>query len=51
MVKKVSKNNKTYYMCEECDMLYKEKELAEKCEAFCKEYHSCSIEITKHAVE
>ena len=51
MVKEEVINGKTYYQCEECDFYYEEKELAQKCEDFCKEHKSCSIEITKHAVK
>ncbi len=51
MVKEIIKNNQKSYMCEECDMFYKEKEWAEKCEALCKEHHSCNIEITNHATK
>ncbi|MHA2026786.1 MAG: hypothetical protein ACW98U_12870 [Candidatus Thorarchaeota archaeon] len=38
------------YLCEECDMLYREEELAQKCEDWCREMKSCNLEITKHAV-
>lgn len=38
------------YTCPECGLSYKEKELAKKCEAWCKEHHSCNLTITKHAV-
>ena len=51
MVKEVIKENTKYFMCEECLMYYKTRELAQKCEDFCRENHACSIEITKHAVE
>lgn len=51
MVKEVLKNGKKYYMCEACDMFYENRELAQKCEDFCNKYHSCSLEITKHAVK
>ena len=51
MVKETKKDDYVVYVCEECDMAYKEKEMAEKCEAFCNKYHSCSLEITKHAIE
>lgn len=50
MVKEIKRNN-AYYQCEECGFLYKEKELAEKCQAYCRKYSSCSLEITKHAVK
>jgi hypothetical protein len=36
MVKEIIKNNKTGYVCEECSFVYKNKEFAEKCEAYCK---------------
>jgi hypothetical protein len=39
------------YVCEACDFGYKEKEWAEKCEKFCGDNKSCSIEITKHALK
>lgn len=51
MVKEEIKDNKKYFICEECDFAYKEKEWAEKCEEYCKKYKSCNIEITKHAVQ
>lgn len=51
MVKQITKNNKTYYTCPECDFAYEDKETAAKCEKWCKKYHSCNMEITKYAVE
>ena len=51
MVKEEIKKDKTYLKCEECNMYYKTREIAQKCENFCKEHHACSIEITKHAVQ
>ena len=44
------KKVKEYYKCGECGMQYEDKGWAEKCEAWCKEHHSCHIEITSHAV-
>jgi len=51
MVKELTKNNKTYFMCGACNMYYKTKALAQKCEDFCNKYHACSIELTKNAVQ
>jgi len=51
MVKEETIKEIVYFMCEECNMYYKTKELAQKCENFCNKYHSCSLEITKHAVQ
>ena len=39
------------YKCPECGLHYKDKKQAEKCEAWCKEHHSCNLEITKQAIE
>ncbi len=51
MVKEEIKNNKNYFICEECDFAYEVEKWAKKCEGWCKEHHSCNIEITKHAVQ
>ena len=51
MVKEVTKNNKKYFQCEICGFYYKERVWAKKCEAFCKKYKSCSLEITKNSVK
>ena len=46
-------NNKTIktYKCPECGLLYKEKKWVEECEAWCKEHHTCNLEIIKYAVK
>lgn len=51
MVKAIKEKNKELYQCEECGFHYESKELAEKCEEWCKEHHSCNLEITAHAEE
>lgn len=43
--------DKQLYQCEECGFNYENREWAEKCQAWCKEYQSCNLEITSHAVE
>jgi len=43
-----SKNEKLF-QCEECGMKYAEKEIAEKCEAWCREHKSCNLDIIKYA--
>ena len=50
MVKEITKEDKTYYQCEECGLFYTDKETAEKCEAWCKEHKSCNLDIIKSAV-
>lgn len=48
MVVEVKKNDALLYQCEECGFLYTEREWAEKCEAWCREYQSCNLEIIQH---
>ncbi len=43
-----NRNNK--YECNECKMMYKDKNLAEKCEKWCKKHKSCNLEIIKNAL-
>ena len=38
------------YTCLECGLSYINKDLAKKCEDWCKQHDSCNLEITKHAV-
>ena len=51
MVNVIQKDNHSSYQCEECGFHYEDKAWAEKCEAWCKEHHTCHIEITAHAEE
>lgn len=51
MVKILNKNNQNLYKCEECGFDYKDKEWAEKCEDWCREHHTCNIEIIKQSEE
>ncbi|MEK7616217.1 MAG: hypothetical protein AAB420_03365 [Patescibacteria group bacterium] len=39
------------HSCGDCGMQYAEKQWAEKCEAWCKEHHTCNLKIIQHAVE
>lgn len=39
-----------HYECSECGIQYEDKEWAEKCEAWCKEHHSCNLEIISHTL-
>lgn len=51
MVKIIQKGTATRYQCEECGLFYAEKEIAQKCQAWCAEHKSCNMEIIKNAVE
>jgi len=51
MVKEIINKNNKYFQCKACNFYYEDKEIAKKCEDFCNKYKSCSIEITKHAIQ
>jgi len=51
MVAKIIKGGKLHFKCNECDFVYKNRNLADKCEKYCEKYHACSTEITKHAIK
>ena len=50
MVKEKTKNHKKYYIYEEGSFIYTDKKTAQQCEDYCKKPHSCSLDITKNAV-
>ncbi len=50
MVRIIKFRGENTYQCDDCGLKYKEKNIAEKCEAWCKKHHSCNIEITKNAI-
>ena len=50
-MKIIEKGSKKYYQCEECFHIYETEELVNKCEAWCKEYKSCNLEIVKHSIK
>ncbi len=37
------------HVCDECQLVYDERQWAEKCEEWCSAHHTCNIAITKHA--
>ncbi|GMU25632.1 hypothetical protein KJZ71_00235 [Patescibacteria group bacterium] len=39
------------YKCAVCGHFYETKELADQCEAWCREHESCNTEIIKQAVQ
>lgn len=51
MVEEIKKEDKTYYACPICEFTYETEDFAKKCQAYCKAYKSCSLEITKHAMK
>lgn len=50
MVEKIRENNKEYYKCEECKLVYAHRKYAKKCEDWCRKNNSCNLEITKYAI-
>ncbi len=40
-----------FNVCTECGLHYELKEMMEKCQAWCAQYKSCNLEITKHSIE
>ena len=50
MAKEIIREREIHYECKECKLIYKNKEIAEKCEKWCKKHKSCSLDITKYAV-
>lgn len=51
MVKVLKSQNRELYQCEECGLKYEDKEIAEKCQAWCAEHKSCNLDFIKYAVE
>lgn len=51
MVKEISQDNQEIYKCEECGLGYKSKEIAEKCENWCREHKSCNLDIIQNAIK
>ncbi|MEM4282755.1 MAG: hypothetical protein QW559_03550 [Candidatus Woesearchaeota archaeon] len=49
MVKKIRKDNKSYWQCEACGFYYSDSSTAERCEEWCRAHNSCNLEITKKA--
>jgi len=45
------KNDQILYQCEECRLKYESPQWAKKCEQWCKEHHTCHVEIIKNAVK
>ena len=50
MVKEKKTDNQTLFICEACGLGYKTKDLAQKCEEWCRKTGSCNVEITNKAV-
>ena len=51
MVKEIIRDNKKYFQCKICKLIYENKNMAEKCQKWCEKYKSCNLAITKSAVK
>lgn len=49
LFRKTAPTSKNMYTCPECGFRYKEKQWADRCESWCKERHSCNLDIIKFA--
>ncbi len=47
----LTQSNNAIYRCSECSLGYKEKKIAEKCQAWCKEHKSCNLDLIKYAIK
>ena len=51
MEENIINDNSNLHKCNECGLHYKNKEISQKCEAWCKENKTCNVEITKQSEE
>jgi predicted ATP-dependent serine protease len=47
----VNDKSQKLYICKECGLHYESEDMMEKCRAWCAEYSSCNLDITKHSIE
>ena len=50
MVKEKKVSDKKCFQCDVCSHVYLDKKTAQKCEVWCQETGSCSVEISRKAV-
>jgi uncharacterized C2H2 Zn-finger protein len=50
MVNIILRNNKEYFVCPLCDMVFKKRKQAEHCEVRCKEGKECQGKMVRHCV-
>ena len=51
MVTETNLEGKIVYKCEKCGWLYKNINIAEKCQAWCDKHKSCNLKFTIHAIK
>jgi hypothetical protein len=50
MIVQVHRHDGVFYICDACGFAYRQKELAERCQSWCREHNSCSLDIIRHAL-
>jgi uncharacterized C2H2 Zn-finger protein len=51
MVDETNLDGEIVFKCEKCGWLYRDKNIAEKCESYCQKNQACNLEITRHAIK
>ena len=51
MVSEKKNKGDVVFICDACQLIYKECSWAEECEHWCKMHNSCNLEITQHALK
>ena len=51
MVEETNLESKIIYKCEKCGWLYKNRNIAEECETWCKKHNSCNLKFVKFAIK
>jgi len=51
MVKEINFEGKIVFECERCGWIYRNVEIAEKCQEWCEKHNSCNLNITIEAIK
>ena len=51
MAKEINFEGKIVYKCMKCGWMYRDKDIANKCESWCKKHKSCNLELAKYAIK
>ena len=51
MVEETNLEGEIVYKCEKCGWMYREKNVAEKCENYCEKHKVCNLEYQKYAIK
>ena len=50
MVKEIDYTGKIYFQCEACETSYLEREIAQRCENFCRENKACNTDLMRQGI-